>query len=360
MKKFVVTAGGTGGHIFPALAVAEEMRRLGHTVLFVGSAGGPESARAAAMGFDFFGVDVTGFDRKSALRSARSLFLLPRAVLRARKAVSKFQPDAVIGCGGYASGPSCIAAAVGGIPLFLLEQNVHPGLVTRRLAKRAKKVYASFPGTRDRLGSGNVVVAGNPVRKEFSPPPPRDFKAAGKTLLVIGGSQGARSINRAMTAALPMLSGMSMRIYHQTGPKDVGEVRAAYSGWTPPSGTLLAVVEPFFEDMAEKMRGAHLAVGRAGASTCAELLISGLPSILVPFPGAGGHQRHNALALENFGAAAVMDDAGLEGRRLAEKIVDLLRHPDVLRMMSSNAESHARPDAARFICADIISTMGAS
>jgi UDP-N-acetylglucosamine--N-acetylmuramyl-(pentapeptide) pyrophosphoryl-undecaprenol N-acetylglucosamine transferase len=156
-----------------------------------------------------------------------------------------------------------------------------------------------------------------------------------------------------------MLSGMSMRIYHQTGPKDVGDVRAAYSGWTPPSGSLLAVVEPFFEDMAEKMRRAHLAVGRAGASTCAELLITGLPSILVPFPGAGGHQRYNALALENFGAAAVMDDAGLDGKRLAQKILDLIRHPDVLRRMSSNAESHSRPDAARFICADVISTMGA-
>ncbi|MBI3581734.1 MAG: undecaprenyldiphospho-muramoylpentapeptide beta-N-acetylglucosaminyltransferase [Nitrospinae bacterium] len=355
----MVTAGGTGGHIFPALAVAEEMRRLGHLVLFAGSSGGPESSRAAAMGFDFFGVDVKGLDRRSALRSARSLFLLPRAVLRARKAVSEFKADAVIGCGGYASAPSCIAAVLGGVPLFLLEQNVDPGLVTRRLARRAEKVYASFAGTKERLGSGNVVVAGNPVRKEFSPPPPRDFNAPVRTLLVIGGSQGARSINRAMTAALPSLSGMSIRICHQTGPKDVGEVRAAYSAWTPPPGTPSASVEPFFEDMAEKMRGAHLAVGRAGASSCAELLISGLPSILVPFPGAGGHQRHNALALENFGAATVMEDAGLDGGLLAGKIVELLRRPDVLGTMSSNAESHARPDAARFICSDVISTMGA-
>jgi UDP-N-acetylglucosamine--N-acetylmuramyl-(pentapeptide) pyrophosphoryl-undecaprenol N-acetylglucosamine transferase len=158
-----------------------------------------------------------------------------------------------------------------------------------------------------------------------------------------------------MVAALPMLSGMDIRIYHQTGVKDADEVRAAYAKWTPPSGSLLAVVEPFFEDMADKMRKAHLVVSRAGASSCAEILLSALPSILVPFPGAGGHQKYNALALENCGAAVVIDDADLDGELLAEKLKGFLRRADILERMSANASKHARPNAAHFISQDILS-----
>ncbi|MBI3793757.1 MAG: undecaprenyldiphospho-muramoylpentapeptide beta-N-acetylglucosaminyltransferase [Nitrospinae bacterium] len=367
-KRIIVTAGGTGGHIFPALAVAEEMRRLGNAVLFVGSAGGPESARAKSDGFQFVGLKVAGFDRSSLLKTIKSLALLPWAVREAMETLSSFSADAVVGCGGYASGPSCIAAAIKEKPFFLLEQNVYPGLVTRRLAHRAAKIYASFPETRNYLERGNMAVFGNPTRREFVPPPKRDFQSFEKTLLVIGGSQGARSINKAVMQALPALSKLNLRIIHQTGESDAGDVRAAYAkrvtafagrssngsfAFSAPTMT----AEPFFEDMADKMKSAHLAVARAGASSCAELLLTGLPSVLVPYPGAGGHQKYNALAMENCGASVEIDDVDLTGEILAEKISGLVRKPAILEKMSYSCVKNSRPGAARAISDDIMKAL---
>jgi UDP-N-acetylglucosamine--N-acetylmuramyl-(pentapeptide) pyrophosphoryl-undecaprenol N-acetylglucosamine transferase len=197
------------------------------------------------------------------------------------------------------------------------------------------------------------VVAGNPTRREFEDARKRNFRAAEKSLLVMGGSQGARSINRAMALALPLLVGLKIKICHQTGQNDFEETKAAYANYFPS-----AEVAPFFEDMAERMRNAHLAVARAGASTCAELLLSALPSVLVPYPGAGGHQKHNALSLENCGAAEIADDSALSGEFLAEKIKSLLEQAETLERMSLSAARNARPGAARFICRDIMTELG--
>ena len=351
--RLIVTAGGTGGHIFPALALAEELRSMGHTVLFIGSSSGPEAVKAAAAGFEFLGMDVKGFDRNDIGKALKALFMFPMSVLGAVKAVGVFRPDGVIGCGGYASGPSCIAALLKGVPVFLLEQNVFPGLVTRTLAKMARRVYTSFSGSTEWLKGADVILAGNPVRGDFKAPSARDFNAGEKTLLVMGGSQGARSINRAMVDALPFLKGLKLKIIHQTGAADASAVKAAYADKMPD-----AVVSPFFDDMAAKMRQAHLAVARAGASTCAELEMTALPALLVPFPGAGGHQKLNAKALEESGAAVVMDDSRISGESLSERIKELLADTAGLEKMSACARENAKPRAAEFISRDIVTILG--
>ncbi|MBI5177816.1 MAG: undecaprenyldiphospho-muramoylpentapeptide beta-N-acetylglucosaminyltransferase [Nitrospinae bacterium] len=350
--RLLVTAGGTGGHIFPALALAGELKKMGHTVLFVGSSAGPEARSVPAAGFEFVGIEVRGFDRKDKLNLMKALFMLPSAVLNAVKTVRAFRPDAVIGCGGYASGPSCLVAAFSGVPLFLLEQNVYPGLVTRKLAGKARRVYATFAGSGKWLPGVDVVTAGNPVRSGFYPPADRDFAAPRKTLLVMGGSQGARSINRAMMAALPLLKNEPLDVYHQTGAGDAEEVKAAYAREMPG-----AVVAPFFDNVAELMRKAHLAVARAGASTCTELALTALPAVLVPFPGAGGHQKLNAKAMAETGAALVVADTELSGPKLATAVQELLADGPALRKMSAGAQVAAKPDAAQRIGRDIVTML---
>lgn len=345
----IVTAGGTGGHIYPALAVADELKRMGNTILFVGGLAGPEQEMARRAGFDFLGIDVRGFDRRNIAKALLALFAFPVALAKAAKAVNVFRPDAVIGAGGYASGPSCLLASMKGVPLFLLEQNVYPGLVTRWLAGKARRVYANFTESARWLRGADVMVAGNPTRQEFTAAAPRNFDVPRKTILVMGGSQGANAVNRAVIAALPRLAKMNVKIYHQTGKQMLAETRAAYL-----EAMVEAVVEPYFENMADLMRESHLAIVRAGAGTCAELALTALPSILVPYPGAGGHQRLNALAMENIGAAAVVDEINLNGEMLAEMVRDILRDPDKLRKMSANARENAKPDAARVIARDII------
>lgn len=351
--RVVITAGGTGGHIFPALALAGELKNMGHTVLYLGGRVGPEAALARDAGFDFLGLDVRGFDRGNPLKALYALALLPVALARALRVFAVFRPDAVVGAGGYASGPGCIAAVLRGIPLFLLEQNVFPGLVTRRMARKARRVYASFEGATRWLAGADVMVSGNPVRDGFGAPASRDFGAKEKTLLIMGGSQGARSINNAAMAAASTLAAAGVRVIHQTGKTQVEEVRAAYR-----SAGVSAVVEPFFADMAGVMLKSHLAVSRAGASTCAELALSALPAVLAPFPGAGGHQRLNAEELERRGAAKVIEDVELTGERLAGVVRELMDGRETLARMSASAREHARPDAARVIARDIARLAG--
>ncbi len=351
----IVTAGGTGGHIYPALAVADELKRMGNTILFVGGQSGPEKDMAYRAGFDFLGVDVRGFDRRHIGKALMALVALPRALRKAAKAINVFQPDAVVGAGGYASGPSCLVASTKGVPVFLLEQNVYPGLVTRWLAGKARRVYANFAESARWLRGADLMVAGNPSRQEFMKAASRNFDDPRKTILIMGGSQGANAVNRAVIGALPRLAKMNVKIYHQTGKRMLAETRVAYL-----EAMMDAVVEPYFENMADIMRESHLAIARAGAGTCAELALTALPSILVPYPGAGGHQRLNALAMENIGAAVVVDEMNLNGGLLAEMARDILRSPDKLRKMSANARENAKPDAARVIARDIIKQMEAA
>ncbi len=325
-----------------------------HTVLFMGSTDGPEGRRARNAGFEFLGIEVKGFSRSNYLKLLKALATLPTALYKARNAFSVFKPHAVLGAGGYASGPAAVAAVQGNVPLFLLEQNVYPGLVTRWLAKKARKVYTSFAESERWLKRAEVFYAGNPTRPGFSRSVRKYDEKSVKTLLVMGGSQGARSINRAMASALPLLKDAQLKIYHQAGAGDIEDVKAVYAGLRPD-----AMVEPYFEKMADIMKTADFAVSRAGASTCAELTISGLPAILIPYPLAGGHQKHNASALCDGGAAWMLEDKRLTGKILAEGIREWLDNPEILERMSANSLEMARPGAANVIAQDMAKTLGA-
>ncbi len=347
--RIVITAGGTGGHINPALVVAKEFKKMNNTVLFVGGLYGPEEKMAADAGIDFLGINVRGLDRSSIVGMLKAILIFPLAVLRAMSAFSVFRPDTVIGAGGYASAPSVVAASLRSIPLFLMEQNVYPGLVTRKMGAKALKVFTSFDATKNWLKRSNLKLSGNPVRSGFY------FNAGGssvdgkRVLFVIGGSQGAHSVNTAVAEALPILKEKNLKIYHQTGDADFELIDALYK-----KHGIESVVKPFFDNVNEVMREANLAVARAGASTCAELNLSGLPAIFVPYPGAGGHQKLNAHALELGGAAVTIDDDILEGSLLAKTIDEILGDDEKLALMSANSREMARPDAGSVICEEII------
>lgn len=350
--RIVVTAGGTGGHINPALVVAGELKERKNSLLFIGSVKGVEKQKASDAGLEFLGIKVRGFDRASALNRMAAAAMLPWAVNSALKALSVFRPDAVIGFGGYASGPAAIAAVIRSVPLFLLEQNVYPGLVTRMLKKRARRVYSSFSESAGWLKGADVFYAGNPTRPGFYNPGRTYKDKKSLTLLVMGGSQGARSINRAMIEALLLIKDFGLKVYHQTGIADVEEVKSAYARFMPD-----AVVAPYFDDMDKIMAGADIAVTRAGASTCAELSLSALPAILIPYPGAGGHQVMNANVFVDNGAARRIDDSELTGELLAQNLGELVRDKSELERMSANSRETARPDAAKIIVRDIIRTL---
>ena len=352
--RIVVTAGGTGGHINPALVVAKELKERKNTMLFIGSLKGMEEQKARDAGLEFLGLKVKGFDRASVLNRLTAAARLPWVVNSALKALSVFRPDAVIGFGGYASGPASIAALINSVPLFLLEQNVYPGLVTRMLRKRARRVYSSFSESQRWLDGADVLYAGNPTRRGFYNPGRTYKDKKTLTLLVMGGSQGARSINHAMIESLLLIRDFDLKVYHQSGVADVEDVKSAYARFMPD-----AVVAPYFDDMDEIMAAADIAIARAGASTCAELTLSGLPAILIPYPGAGGHQVLNANVLVDNGAAMMIDDSELTGERLAENLGELIRDKSSLERMSANSREMARPDAAKIIVRDIIKTLEA-
>ncbi len=353
--RIVTAAGGTGGHIFPAIALAAELKRMGHTILFMGGLKGNEGENAKNAGFDFIGVDVIGFDRSNVINLVKAFAKLPLAVLKAGSALSTFSPHAVVGAGGYASGPACLSAAMKRIPLFLLEQNVYPGLVTRKLAKKARRVYTSFGESSRWLKGADVLYAGNPARPEFTFTHRRYDPAARRKILIFGGSQGAHSINQAVIDAMPMLAKLGIDFIHQTGERDFMEIKEAYKKQIPG-----ADVRPFFENMADMMKNADFAVCRAGASTCAELSLTGLPALLVPYPGAGGHQMLNAKAMESAGAAEVIKDGELSGGTLFEKIKAIAADVEKLSRMSANAREAAKVDAVKIISTDILKLMEAS
>jgi UDP-N-acetylglucosamine--N-acetylmuramyl-(pentapeptide) pyrophosphoryl-undecaprenol N-acetylglucosamine transferase len=354
VMRIVVTAGGTAGHINPALVMADEFRKLRQTVLFVGGAAGPEAQKARDAGLEFLGVKVKGLYRTGIVNQLKAAAMFPLAVSIALRSVSVFRPDAVVGFGGYASGPAALASVIRSVPLFLQEQNVYPGLVTRMLKKRARRVYSSFSESGRWLKGADVLCAGNPTRPGFYNPGRRFENKTRLTLLVMGGSQGARSINRAVIEGLLLIRDFGLKIFHQCGVNDFEDVKSAYARFMPD-----AVVAPFFDNMAEIMATADIAIARAGASSCAELALSGLPALLIPYPGAGGHQLLNAKALVDNGAARMIDDSEMTGSLLAQKLGELVKDKNQLEKMSANCREMARPDAAKVIVNDIRKLMGA-
>lgn len=357
--RILFAGGGTGGHLYPGIAVADELlsRDPSTVVSFVGTARGLESRAVPARGLPLDLIRSTGLKGKSLAALLRGLALLPLSALDAWRVLSSRRPDVVVGVGGYSSGPVLLLAALRGVPTLLMEQNTAPGFTNRRLAPWVRAAALSYDETL-RYFPRTGVVTGNPVRREFLQAQETGDDAARDEaevrVLIVGGSQGARAINDAMIAAAPLLAGRGLALTHQTGERDLARLRAGYA-----AAGVTATVEPFFHDMNARMRAADLLVARAGASTLAELTVLGRASVLVPLPtAADDHQRKNARVLAEAGAAEVIEERDLTGERLAGALTSLAADPARRRAMAGQARRLGRPDAAARVADRIIALAG--
>lgn len=355
--RMVIAGGGTGGHLFPGIALAEEVvtRHPANEVLFVGTRRGLEATIVPKAGFPLEFVDVTGVKGKGLVGLAAGLFRVPRAIAQSIRILRKAKPDVVVGVGGYASFPVVVAAFLLGIPTAIQEQNAFPGLTNRVLGVFARAVFVAFDEAATHFPARKTHVVGNPIRKalfeNFLRPRTRHESFR---ILVFGGSQGARAINRAAIEAFRLLRERpdSLEILHQTGKADEEEVRRAYE-----EEGIAARVVSFIEDMSAAYAWADLVICRAGATTVAEIAVCKKASILVPYPhAANDHQTLNAKALVEKGAARMIPQSELTGARLAEEIRHLLEHPEERERMERMAGLFGRPEAAKEI-ADVCATL---
>ena len=348
--KILIAGGGTGGHLFPGVAIAEEFRRRNGTnsVLFIGTKRGLEARVLPQFGFDLETLEVEGIKGRGMARSLAALLKIPRSLIQSRRIIRGFGPDIVIGVGGYASGPAVLAARLMGTPTAIAEQNAIPGETNKILGRFADRIFVSFPETSRWFRPDRVRVTGNPIRAAIAGAHQRVRKPGEPFgLLIFGGSQGAHRINLAMAEALPRLAALRGRLQflHATGAQDAAQMREAYreGGWR-------ARVEPFFEDMAAAYAAADFVVARSGASTVFELAALGKPALLVPYPfAANDHQRLNAEAMVGLGAAWILLDAYCDGPRLAATVQAAAEKPEALRAMGEKARALARPEAAERI-----------
>ncbi len=351
--RIVIAGGGTGGHLYPGIAVAHAWRAEapGVEVSFAGTARGIESRVVPREGFVLDVLRSGGIKGKGLTDRLRGAALVPVGLADAWRIISARRPHLVIGVGGYSSGPVVLAAAARGIPTMVLEQNAVPGLTNRLLARVVKAAAVTFDSTRSFFGT-KAFVSGNPVRSEFFEPAPAEESdahdtGAGIGVLVFGGSQGAHAINVAMVAAAPELAASSTRLHvvHQTGERDLEMVRAGYR-----QAGLPAIVEPFLYDMGRQLRRADLIVCRAGATTLAEIAAAGKPAVLIPLPTAtDDHQRRNAEAMAAAGGAEVLVQGEASGPVLAGKILALASDERRRIEIGRAAGRLSRPDAARAI-----------
>lgn len=350
----VLAGGGTGGHLFPGLAVAEEFRRRepSRRVALIGTGRPVERRAAVAAGLELRTIAARPLRGRDALDRAKSLGSLPLAAIQSVAILRSLRPSAVVGLGGYASGPVVLAAALGSVPTAVMEQNSVPGSTNRLLARlrAVRRAYVSFPSSGRLFPEGLARPLGNPVRSEIraargAPLPPSP------SVLVLGGSQGARRLNLAVPDALAAVAETvpALGVVHQTGDVMAEAVRRRYD-----EIGLHARVEPFIDDMAEAYREASIVICRAGATTVAELGVVGRPAILVPFPFAiDDHQRLNAEELARAGAGLVVADDEASSERLAELATELLGDAGRLETMAAAAASVGRPDAAERVVDDL-------
>lgn len=393
MERVILTTGGTGGHIFPAIALAEEIRKRnpGVTLLFMGGEYGPEADLAAKAGLDFFGLPVRGVMGRG-LAGLVAAVGMARGIARALRVIRKVRPEVVVGFGGYAAFAGVLAGSLAGSATAIHEQNAFPGMTNRLLARRVDRVFLSMPDASGVFDAGKTVLVGNLVRAGIvalhekkralragavgdgtrscqggfdapspfgrtagqapaagqEPGPPEDAKERAPRLLVMGGSLGARAVNDGMVAVIEQLLDAGVEIWHQTGKTDHERVRAAYRE----ANAEHVRVEPFIADMPRAYEWADLVFCRAGASSLAEITAVGLPALLVPFPHAThDHQRHNARFLEEQGGAVVLEQARFTGKTaepdsLAQTLLSLLRDTERLRQMADRSFASGRPYAA--------------
>jgi len=345
--RVIIAGGGTGGHVIPALAIAQELRSAYRAeVMFIGTERGIEKRLVPAAGFDLKLIEIGALNRVDLATRVKTLTALPRAAVASAKLIRQFRPEVMIGVGGYASGPAMLMAALLRVPSIAFEPNVVPGFANRIAARTVKAAAVQFEKTCSYFR--NCQVTGVPVRREFFSVPPRP-KDARPTLLIFGGSQGARAINRAVIEALPKLSAAvpSISIIHQTGEKDYSEAQAGYL-----KAMVAAEVSPFIDDMPGAFARADLLLCRSGASTVAEATAAGKPAIFIPLPtAADDHQRQNAEILVAGSAARLLPQAELSADRLVSEIASLLCDRLLLARMADAARGFSHPDAAATIAA---------
>ncbi len=342
--RVIIAGGGTGGHVIPALAIAQQLKKqFSAEVLFIGTARGIETRLVPAAGFPLELIQVGALKNVSLVTRLKTMFDLPRAIAASSRMITAFDPEIVIGVGGYASGPAMVAALRRRLPTLAFEPNVVPGFANRMIARWVSAAAVHFEETCQYFP--HCRVTGVPVRPAFFSIP---LKTGGvPTLLVFGGSQGARAINQAMIESLAGLRAKipGIHIIHQTGQRDYDRVLTAYQ-----SSGISGEVHKFIDDMPETFGRADLLVCRSGASTVGEITAAGRPAIFVPFPAAADdHQNVNARALERADAAVVVEESNLGPSYLVETIVALLSDAPRLRSMSAAAKSLAHPQAVEEI-----------
>jgi len=360
VKTLMIAGGGTGGHIYPAIAIAREYvsRDPARRVIFVGTQKGLEKTIVPKAGFPLEFINVGGLKGKGGLDLLRNVARLPLGFIDAWRVIGRHRPNVVLGVGGYSSGPVLAAAKLRGVPTIIHEANAFPGLANRVLARAATAVAVAFREALPRMKRPDGLVTGNPIRKEFF-----DLGAAGRAprtdgrqrLLIFGGSQGSRVLNDAMTGALLFLARLkdTLDIVHQTGPNELEKVRAAYQQ----SAFAGARVVPYLDPMADEIAAADLVVSRAGAMTIGELAAAGRAAVLVPFAAAtNNHQELNARVVEKAGGAVVITEAELSPERLAGVIAEIAGDPERATRMGAAARTLATPQATQNIV-DLIETI---
>jgi UDP-N-acetylglucosamine--N-acetylmuramyl-(pentapeptide) pyrophosphoryl-undecaprenol N-acetylglucosamine transferase len=339
--RVVIAGGGTGGHVIPALAIGRELQaRFGAELLFIGTSRGIETRLVPQAGFTLKLVEVGALKNVSPLTRVKTLTYLPRAVLAASKMLNDFHADVVIGVGGYASGPAMVAAILKRIPTLAFEPNAVPGFANRAVGRWVSAAAVHFEESRRYFK--NAKVTGVPVRREFFDLP-QQSEVHAPTLLITGGSQGARAINHVVCASLELLKAQVKQLFviHQTGERDYNEVRAAYD-----SAGISAEIAPFIDDMPGAFARADVLLCRSGASTVAEVAAAGKVAIFVPFPfAADDHQLRNAEALASKGAALVLAERDLKPDTLVAAIANLVNDAERLKKMSALSLQQSHPEA---------------
>ncbi len=357
--RFIISGGGTGGHIFPAISIANALKESypDADILFVGAVGRMEMERVPAAGYPIEGLSVSGFDRKNMLRNVKVVWNLLRSILKARKIIRRFKPDVAIGVGGYASAPVLRAASAFGVPTLIQEQNSYAGVTNKLLAKKAARICVAYDEMERFFPKDKIVKTGNPVRQDLFAVAPKAEAAyqffgldpAKKTILIVGGSLGARTINQSVIAHLETLANSEVQVIWQTGKFYIEDAEKAFK----PFGCKQIIVTAFVSRMDYAYSAADLVISRAGASSISELCLLAKPAVLVPSPNvAEDHQTKNAMALVKHDAAVMIRDAEAKDKMIPEAL-KLIQDTSKMTALSKNILNLAEQNSAGRIAEEV-------
>ena len=350
--RVVIAGGGTGGHIFPAISIAEEIisRSKNNEILFVGTRNGLEKEIVPKSGFNLVFINSGGIIGKGFVQKIKAVFSALHGLVSSLKIIRSFKPDIVLGVGGYVSGPTVFSAYLSFIPTAICEQNTVPGLTNRILSRFAKKIFLNFMESSKHFPEEKVVYTGNPIRSSFihSNDSHNSSGKKGTCILILGGSQGASNINNVVPDAVSLLESDHLEIYHQTGQKDIELVENKYRDLK-----IKADVFSFSENIHELYKKSDLIISRSGAGTISEITAMGKPSVLIPFPyAAHNHQLFNAKYMEKAGASVIIEDSALDAKVLSDKIKKIL-YTDNWKKMAEQSKKLGKPDAAKQIVEEL-------